>query len=106
MTRTIRQTVLFKASPHEVYEALMDSAKHLEFTGEKASISRKVGGRIAAYAGEITGSNLELVPDYKIVQNWRCTATGWPEDHYSKLTITLEPHLNGTHLVLNHEEVP
>jgi hypothetical protein len=27
-TKTIRQWVTFKASPHEVYEALMDSRKH------------------------------------------------------------------------------
>ncbi len=47
-TRTIEQTVTFKASPHEVYESLMDSAKHSKFTGAKASISREVGGAFTA----------------------------------------------------------
>jgi len=28
-TKSIKQTVAFKVSPHEVYEALMDSKKHL-----------------------------------------------------------------------------
>ncbi|MGA2318205.1 MAG: hypothetical protein ABSG71_17760 [Thermodesulfobacteriota bacterium] len=44
-TKTIRQSITFKASPHEVYDALMDSRKHAKFTGAKARISRKVGGK-------------------------------------------------------------
>ena len=39
-TKTIRQSATFKASAHEVYEMLMDSRKHTDFTGEKAKISR------------------------------------------------------------------
>jgi len=45
MKRKHRQSVIIKATPREVYEALMDSRKHSRFTGAKASISRKVGGR-------------------------------------------------------------
>jgi hypothetical protein len=28
LTKTLQQTVTFKASPHEVYDMLMDSRKH------------------------------------------------------------------------------
>jgi hypothetical protein len=35
-TKTIHQSVTFKANPHEVYEMLMDSRKHAQFTGVKA----------------------------------------------------------------------
>ena len=42
-TKTIEQSVTFNASPHDVYEALMDSEKHSQFTGAKALISREVG---------------------------------------------------------------
>jgi activator of HSP90 ATPase len=94
------------ASPHDVYEALMDSDRHSQFTGEKAAVSREIRGKFTIYDGGISGENLELVPDRKIVQAWRCTATGWPEDHTSTLTITLEPSDGGTRLTLNHEEVP
>lgn len=34
-TKTIEQSVTFNASPHDVYEALMDSEKHSQFTGAK-----------------------------------------------------------------------
>jgi uncharacterized protein YndB with AHSA1/START domain len=33
MSKSIRQCVTIKASPHAVYEALMDPKKHGEFTG-------------------------------------------------------------------------
>lgn len=87
-TKTIRQTVTFKSSPHDVYETLMDSRKHGRFTGAKATISRKVGGRFSISEGQIEGENLELVPDEKIVQTWRMD--DWPEGHYSKATFQFE----------------
>ena len=62
MSKLIRQTVTFKASPHAVYEALMDSRQHARFTQSAGRISRKVGGAISAFDGYITGANLELVP--------------------------------------------
>jgi hypothetical protein len=33
-TTTIRQTVTFKASPQDVYETLMDTAKHVALSGK------------------------------------------------------------------------
>jgi activator of HSP90 ATPase len=103
-TKNIRQTATFKAGPHEVYEALMDSKKHAEFTGGKASISRKVGGSFKIYDGEIEGENLELVPDQKIVQSWRYS--DWPEGHFSTATFALEPVPGGTRLTFTQTAVP
>ncbi len=107
MPKTIRHTVIFKATPHDIYEALMDSSKQAKFTGAGAAISREVGGNFAAYDGGIGGVNLELEPDTKIVQSWRCTADGWPEGHYSRLSLTLKQTGDGhARLVLVHEGVP
>ena len=66
--KTVRQTAFFRASPHEVYEMLMDSKKHSKFTEAKANISKIVGGEFSAYDGWIEGRNVELVKDRKIVQ--------------------------------------
>ncbi len=52
---TIRQSVTFRASAHDVYEALMDSDKHARFTWDEAGISRQVGGRISACGGYSEG---------------------------------------------------
>ena len=42
-TKTLRQTALFPVPPVAVYTALMSSKQHAAFTGEPASMSRKVG---------------------------------------------------------------
>jgi activator of HSP90 ATPase len=103
-TKTIRQSVTFKTSPDTVYEMLIDSRKHAAFTGEKAQISRKIGGKFAVYGGYIQGVNLDLVPNKKIVQSWR--GSDWPEGHYSKVTFSLQKTKNGTRLTFRQSGVP
>ena len=103
-TKTVKQTATFKASPHEVYEALMDSKKHANFTGDKATISRKIGGKFSTFDGYSEGTNLELIPDSKIMQTWR--ASDWPEGHYSKVTFSLKEIPTGTRLTFIQTEVP
>ena len=102
--KTIRQSVTFRATPHQVYEALMDSRKHARFTGAPARISRKVSGRWSAYDGGLAGTNLELVPDVKIVQSWR--SSDWPEGHYSRATFALRRVKGGARLTFTQSGVP
>ena len=97
-TKTIEQTDTFKASPHDVYELIMDSEKHTDFTGAKATISREIGGSFTAYDGALSGTILELVPDFKIVKSWRGSDEGWVAGHYSTATFTLEAIDGGTRL--------
>ncbi|MBI2934109.1 MAG: SRPBCC domain-containing protein [Chloroflexi bacterium] len=104
-TKTIRQSVTIKASPHEVYEALMDSRKHSKITGSVARISRQAGGRFSVWDGGLEGVNLELVPDRKIVQSWRTSE--WPQGHYSTVTFSFRELGDGrTRLTLRHTGVP
>ena len=67
-TKTLQQTITFKASPMDVYEMIVDSRKHSSLSGEKAKISRKVGGRFTAWSGHISGINLVLTPGKRV---WR-----------------------------------
>ncbi len=103
-TRTIRQSVTIKATPHDVYEALMDSKKHSTLTGDKAVISREVGGKFSAFDEYAEGVNLELVPDKKILQTWR--ASDWPEGISSKVTFALKAAAGGTQLTFLQTGVP
>jgi len=104
MSKIIQQTVTFKASPHDVYEALMDSKKHAAFTGSQASLSRAVGGEIMAYDNYITGKNVELVPDKKILQDWR--AVDWPEGWFSRVTFEFTAIPEGARLDFTHAGLP
>ena len=103
-TKTIRQSVTFRATPHEIYEAIMDSKKHSELTGSQVRTSRKIGGKFSIYGGDIEGVNLELVPDQKIVQSWRYS--DWPEGHYSRVTFSLKKVNRGTRLTFTQTAVP
>jgi activator of HSP90 ATPase len=104
MTKSIRQTVSIGAAPRKVYEALINEKQHAKFTGEKAVISRKVGGAFTCYAGYLAGINLDLVPGKRIVQAWRCK--GWPKGAYSIATFSLTRKRGGTKLSFFHVGVP
>ena len=106
-TKTIEQTVIFnRASPHDVYEAYMDSEKHAQFTGAKVNISREIGSEFSAYDGALNGTILELIPDAKIVQTWRGSDEGWVPGHYSTATFSLEAIDGGTRLTFVQTGVP
>ena len=105
-TRTINQEVRISASPHEVYEVLMNSKKHAGLVKSSADISPEAGGRFKIYDGYIEGKNIELVKGKKIVQDWKGDEDCWPEDHYSRITILLEEAGKGTRLVFTQEEMP
>ncbi len=105
MTKTVRQTVLFNATPHEVYEALLDSRTHSAFTGGKARIVRRVGGSFSAFGGWATGKIRELEKDRKIVQTWR-TDDFRARDPDSTLTFTLRARGPRTALTMVHTGLP
>jgi activator of HSP90 ATPase len=104
-TTTIKQQIVVSASPEEVYEALIDSKKHSEFTGSKATGKPIVGGRFTAWEGYISGKNLELEKGKRIVQEW--TTTEWPKNYPpSKLEIVLKKKDKGTELTFVQSDVP
>lgn len=102
---TIRQKVVIPASPIEVYEAFIDAKKHSEFTGSKATCDPRVGGEFTAWDGYISGKNLELEKEKRIVQEW--TTTEWPEGFPpSRLELTFTKVRGGTEILMVHSGVP
>jgi activator of HSP90 ATPase len=113
----IHQEVTFNANPKRVYDALTD-AKHFNkvmqmsealISGmvkskDSAKISRKPGGAFALFGGYITGMQIELVPNTRIVQVWR--AASWPEGAYSIASYALSAQGSGTKLVFDHTGFP
>jgi activator of HSP90 ATPase len=104
MPKTIRQTVTLNATPSEVYDAIMDSKNHSEFTNASARISKDVGGTFSVYDGYATGKNLELISGKKIVQTWRTTE--WAKNDVSKVAFLLTKIKNGTRLTFTQSGVP
>jgi uncharacterized protein YndB with AHSA1/START domain len=103
---TIVQEEIFDAAPMDVYEALVDPAKHAQFTGSTATGEPVEGGAFTAWDGYIEGRHERLVPGARIVQLWRTSE--FPEGHAdSRLELELRPEPEGkTRLRLTHSGVP
>ena len=100
----LHQEVDFKASPHRIYEILLDSKQFTAFSGEPAEISHDVGGAFSMFGGKIVGRNVELVPDQRIVQAWR--PAYWEPGIYTLVKFELKPDGSQTKVVLDHTGFP
>ena len=103
-TRQIRHVVRFDAKPRAIYQALMNSKKHTAFTGAPAKIDARIGGRFSAWGPHLSGVNVELVKNKRIVQAWR--AANWPKGHYSIASFELKRASGGTMLVFTQTGIP
>jgi activator of HSP90 ATPase len=108
---TIHQEIDFKASPQQIYTALLDdqlfskiTAQMKGFPAKSATIDSSAGGTFSLFGGHIIGRNLELVPNQRIVQAWR--VVDWPAGVYSIVRFELKPQGAGTHLFFDHVGFP
>ena len=96
----LHQEVSFKASPHRIYEILLDSKQFAAFSGAAAEISREAGGSFSMFGGMIEGRNIELVAGQRIVQAWRPAA--WEAGQYTIVKFELKAEGAQTKVVLDH----
>jgi activator of HSP90 ATPase len=114
---SIHHEVKFKASPKRLYAALTDAAEFQRVvllsgavkTGmvkapQPAQISVVAGGEFALFGGYITGRQIELVPNVRIVQAWRTGS--WDPGIYSIARFSLAPQNAGTLLTFDHTGFP
>ena len=105
MKETISVSESFPITSDKLYKAWLDSKEHSSFTGSKAVVSKGLNRKFTAYDGYISGKNLILEPNKRIVQSWR--ATDFPEKHPdSFIEIIFEPQKTGTKLTLKHSGIP
>lgn len=101
----IEVSEMFPVSQKELYRAWLDSAKHSAFTGSKAKIEPKKGGRFKAWDGYIQGKTIKLEPYFKIIQTWR--TTDFPDSSKdSRLEILFEKVKAGTKITFRHSKIP
>jgi uncharacterized protein YndB with AHSA1/START domain len=105
MSKPIHQEVVFKANPARVYAVLTDAKQFSAFRGgAPAEIDGKLGGAFSCFGGMITGQNIELTADKRIVQAWR--AGNWPEGIYSIVRMDLAKEGTATKLIFDHTGFP
>ena len=96
---------LIDASPEIIYKAWLNSEEHSAMTGGDANVSDKVGEGFEAWDGYISGVNLELKENQRILQHWR-TSEFEDSDEDSLLEILLEAKNGGTFITLKHSNLP
>src|SRR2546428_2678904 len=102
--KTIRQSATIRgATPHDIYETIMDAKKHTKLAGSRTTVSRRVGGAFKV-GHDLEGKNLKLTKDRRIVQSWR--ANDWPKGHYSRATVALARANGGARITFVQSSVP
>src|SRR5688572_7736269 len=99
---TIKQTYEMNASAEEVFEALVNPDIIQYWSGDEAKMSDEVGGKFTLWGGQMFGTNLEIIKNKKLVQEWCYDQWDTP----SKVTFTLKTKGKVTIVDLLHEDVP
>jgi activator of HSP90 ATPase len=112
----IRQEPIFQASRKRVYEALTDAqqfdkvmrlsaAMRTMATGTKpAQISGDAGSAFSLFGGYVSGRQIEVVPNERIVQAWR--SQSWKPGEYSIVRFELIEQGAATKIALDHRGFP
>jgi activator of HSP90 ATPase len=113
----IHLETVFKASRKRVYDALTDAKQFHKVTqlsaavqsgmapgNPPAEIANAPGGAFSFFGGYVTGRNIELLPNERIVQAWR--AGSWPPGIYSIARFELIEQGSDTKLVFDHTGFP
>lgn len=103
-TSNFTLTEKFVCTPRDIYESLLIPARVKAYSGGDSEISPEQGAKFKLFGASVTGENIELIPNKKIVQKWRMSS--WKEDLYSTVTIELEDKNGKTVLKLEHTGVP
>lgn len=89
-----------KASPEEVYLALTNPFTIELWTDEPAVMEEKAGTEFSWLDGEITGRNLEFIPNELIRQVW------YFEGVESEVTIRIFPDKSNTQIRVEQINIP
>lgn len=99
--KDIKRYYIIKADPADVYNALTNQKMLEIWTGEDVVMQAEAGTEFSLWNGSISGKNLELETNTKIVQQWY-----FGEEEASVVTIKLHPHKKGTSVELHHTNIP
>lgn len=103
--KTIKQTYLIYASLEDVWQALVNPKYINGWGGGPAKMDDKVGTKFSLWNGSIWGTNKEIVPHEKLVQEWYSEEKRkWVQP--SIATFTLRQEKKNIRLELVHEDIP
>lgn len=100
--KDFKKYFIIPAEPEEVYTALTNSFTIELWSGYSAIMDSNVGTEFSLWDGDITGINLEIIENKKVVQEW------YFGDQLEKSIVTMNIFENkkGTQVELIHKNIP
>jgi activator of HSP90 ATPase len=100
--QTFHKFYNLRANPEEVYNAIVKPLSIELWSGMSAVMEEIPGTEFSLFDGDITGRNIEFVPNEKIVQEWYFGE----EEEKSIVTIELKADKSYTTVELTHTNIP
>lgn len=101
---SIQQQATIPASPAQVYAILADAEALSALSGTSGQAGRLPGEEFSAFDGHVTGRQIDLAPDQRVVQAWRFPV--WEPGQYTIVRFTLEAEAGGTRLTIDQDGEP
>lgn len=100
--KTIKQKYLVNAPLEKVWQALVDPKEISKWGGGPAKMSEEENFEFSLWGGDIYGTNIKVVKEKKLVQDWY----GGKWEKPSKVTFNLEEKGGKIEIELIHEDIP
>ena len=100
--KTFKKTFKINAEPSDVYSALTNPYTIELWSGYPATMSEVPGSEFSLWEGDITGKNLEIIKDKKVVQEWYFGEMS----EKSIVTILIQPDRENSLVTVEHSNIP
>jgi activator of HSP90 ATPase len=102
MMKTFKKTFKINAEPSDIYSALTNPFTIELWSGYPAKMSTVPDSEFSLWDGDITGKNLEFIPDRKVVQEWYFG----DREEKSIVTISIAPDGENCQVTVEHTNIP
>jgi activator of HSP90 ATPase len=100
--KDFKKYYIIPAEPEEVFIALTNPFTIELWTGYPAIMDSNVDTEFSLWEGDITGKNLEIIDNAKVVQEWYFGE----QEEKSIVTIKIFEDKKGSQVELNHANIP
>lgn len=101
--KSFKQIYKIKASVNKVFDALTNPVTIEKWSESPAEMDNKKGSNFNLWNGFITGTNIEVIQNKKLAQNWY--GGNWELPSVVTFDLNENPDETST-LILTHENVP
>ncbi len=100
--KTFKKTFKINAEPSDIYSAITNPVTIELWSGYPARMSTEPGSEFSLWDDDISGKNLEFIPDHKVVQEWYFG----DQPEKSIVTITIEPDGENSSVTVEQTNIP